>query len=293
MNVTSSLSSLSLLLLAVLFSSEASAEQKHCEKINCQVNKTVVAPLASTSSNGWTSSPIPKLSTVRSYYPVKPNYPESEFVPQVSISSSSVSEHTSSSSVSSSGTISSSTSSSPLPHASTPSSVVLDAVVSSASKRENANAALIPNGIKAGVAGGYALPWLNSSLGASPKLRQLFFLQLGTKHASFLCLGWYYNWNPMPNDAAGDNIQRVPMLWGIGTSSDPLDKTRLVEFTQLPVPAADYVAGFQESDFQGEGSSGVIDPFVAAVAWDLLIAPHGRAGAKLVSPSCAKQSVET
>lgn len=97
----------------------------------------------------------------------------------------------------------------------------------------------------------------------------------------------------MPNDTAGDNIQRVPMLWGIGTSSDPLDEPRLEEFRQLPLPAAAYVAGFQESDFRGDGSSGVINPIVAAAAWDLLIAPHGRAGAKLISPSCAKQSVET
>lgn len=128
---------------------------------------------------------------------------------------------------------------------------------------------LIPNGNKAGVAGGDALPWLNKEL------------------------GWYYNWNPNPNDTTGANLKRMSMLWGLGTTSDPKDKPRFEQFKQLPVPANAMVGGFNEPDWQGSGSSGYIDPQTAAAAWDKYIAPHGRAGAKLVSPSCAKQKDET
>lgn len=119
------------------------------------------------------------------------------------------------------------------------------------------------------MAGGDALPWLASHL------------------------GWYYDWSPTPNNTKADNIQRIPMLWGLGKTSDPKDEPRFQQFKQLPKPAAKYVAGFNEPDFSGSGSSGFIDPKAAAAAWDAYLAPHGRAGAKLISPSCAKQADET
>lgn len=168
MNVLSKTPLLSLFLVALLLALDGSAEQKLGKTSNCKVNKTSVAPPAITTSSSWPSSPIATSSTVNSYHSVEHNNPKSQFVPQVSFASSTVSVYTSFSSVSlSRSVVSSSTSLSLSSSVSFPPSPVSGATSPSPSPSTGGNAALIPNGIKAGVAGGYALPWLNSSLGTS------------------------------------------------------------------------------------------------------------------------------
>ncbi|TFK74091.1 hypothetical protein BDN72DRAFT_760465 [Pluteus cervinus] len=126
-------------------------------------------------------------------------------------------------------------------------------------------AVFTPNGIKAGIAGGDAYPYLKDHL------------------------GWWYDWSPNPSKP-GRPIA-VPMLWGGGTA-DAIDAARLVQFKNLKsVPR--YVLGYEEPDCApGSGSAGMS---VAAGAdkWEALIAPMKRRGALIGSPSMCKQADET
>ncbi|PWN49687.1 hypothetical protein IE53DRAFT_317190 [Violaceomyces palustris] len=121
---------------------------------------------------------------------------------------------------------------------------------------------------KAGVAGGQSLPWTASSL------------------------GWYYDWSPNPDNPYRGNIQAVPALWGLGRVNHDNDVARFQAFQQLKPGSSAYVIGYNEPDWEGEGSSGVISPQDGAKAWDQYIAPHGVAGSILISPSLAKQKDE-
>ncbi|EAU85663.1 hypothetical protein E4U52_000979 [Claviceps spartinae] len=126
-------------------------------------------------------------------------------------------------------------------------------------------ASLTPNGIKAGIAGGDAYPYLKDHI------------------------GWWYDWSPNPSKP-GRPIA-VPMLWGGGTA-DAQDAARLAAFKKIKnVPR--YVLGFEEPDCPpGSGSAGMsVDAAVSK--WEAYIAPMKQKGALLVSPSMCKQADET
>lgn len=145
-----------------------------------------------------------------------------------------------------------------------------DDTYSGASKSSHpANHKLTPNGKKAGIAGGDSLKDLKN------------------------VIGWMTTWtpNPYPGTELGD-VDFASMLWGLGESGHDDDTKRFEEFKKVPHGKYKYVIGFNEADFKGEGSSGVIPPAKAAAAWEQYIAPHKKAGSVLVSPSCAKQQDE-
>lgn len=83
------------------------------------------------------------------------------------------------------------------------------------------------------------------------------------------------------------------MLWGLGQVNHDDDSERFQEFKKLKPGSAPFIMGFNEPDFSGSGSSGVMSIADAAAGWEQWIAPHGHAGAKLISPSMAKQKDET
>ena len=133
---------------------------------------------------------------------------------------------------------------------------------------------LTPNGIKAGIAGGDAHPFLKDHI------------------------GWWYDWYvlrtlyptiPMnanrrsPNPSKPGKPIAVPMLWGGGTA-DSTDATRLAAFKKITT-APRYVLGYEEPDCpSGMGSAGM--SVSAGVSdWESLIAPLGRKGSLLGSPS--------
>ncbi|CBQ72029.1 conserved hypothetical protein [Sporisorium reilianum SRZ2] len=179
-------------------------------------------------------------------------------------SSSSSGSGSGSSSSSSSGSSSSSTSGD-----STSSSSGSSSSSSSSSGSTISISGFTPPKGKAGVAGGNSLKWIANSL------------------------GWYYDWTPNPDNPNGDNILAVPMLWGLGRVGHDDDWARFEAFKKLKPGSSPFVMGFNEPDFSGSGSSGKISPEDAASAWEQYLAPHARAGAKLISPSMAMQKDET
>ncbi|TFK40121.1 hypothetical protein BDQ12DRAFT_602247 [Crucibulum laeve] len=124
---------------------------------------------------------------------------------------------------------------------------------------------LTPNGIKAGIAGGDAYPYMKDHI------------------------GWWYDWSPKPSKP-GKPIA-VPMLWG-GGHADAQDAARLSQFESLSTTPA-YVLGYEEPDCaSGSGSAGMtVDAGVSE--WESLIAPLADRGTKLGSPSMCKQADET
>ncbi|UZJ56078.1 hypothetical protein CBS101457_005398 [Exobasidium rhododendri] len=129
---------------------------------------------------------------------------------------------------------------------------------------------LTPNGKKGGLAGGDSL---NSMKGT---------------------MSWLTTWTPNPYSGTdlGD-VKFASMAWGIGQTGHDDDAARWAEFKKVKAGTYPYVIGFNEADFEGEGSSGLISTADAVSAWDEYIAPHGKAGSILISPSCAKQADET
>lgn len=128
---------------------------------------------------------------------------------------------------------------------------------------------LTPGGRKAGIAGGDSLT----------KMR----------HA----ISWMTTWTPDPYPGTQlGHVEFASMCWGIGETAHDDDAKRFEEFKKVPHGKYKYVIGFNEADFQGDGSSGVIAPKKAAQMWEQYIAPHGKKGSVLVSPSCAKQQDE-
>ena len=83
------------------------------------------------------------------------------------------------------------------------------------------------------------------------------------------------------------------MLWGLGRVNHDDDWARFQAFKNVMPGSAPFVMGFNEPDFSGSGSSGVIPIADAAAAWEQYLAPHAQAGAKLISPSMAMQAQET
>jgi hypothetical protein len=134
---------------------------------------------------------------------------------------------------------------------------------------------LTPNGIKAGIAGGDAYSFLENHI------------------------GWWYDWcvfflmsifaGPMnskcrtPNPSKPGKPIAVPMLWGVGTA-DSTDARRLAQFKEITT-APTYVLGYEEPDCPaGSGSAG-LSVSAGVSDWESLIAPLGKKGSLLGSPS--------
>lgn len=124
-------------------------------------------------------------------------------------------------------------------------------------------APVIPNGKKAGSAGGRAVPhWKDH-------------------------IGWWYDWSPKPS--GHDEVMGVSMLWGDGEHT-ALDGQRFRDFQNLH-ETPQYVLGFNEPDCPGPDSASMsVDKGVSV--WNRYIAPKGRAGALLGSPAMCKQKDE-
>ncbi|RDB25845.1 Alkali-sensitive linkage protein 1 [Hypsizygus marmoreus] len=124
---------------------------------------------------------------------------------------------------------------------------------------------LTPNGIKAGIAGGDAYPFLKDHI------------------------GWWYDWSPRPSKP-GMPIA-VPMLWGVGTT-DSTDAARLADFKKIKT-APPFVLAYEEPDCPpGFGSAGV-SVSAGVSGWESLIVPLGNRGTLIGSPSMCKQADET
>lgn len=134
---------------------------------------------------------------------------------------------------------------------------------------------LTPNGVKAGIAGGDAYPYMQDHIGWwydwSVSVPFLYWRKLLTRNLR------------SPNPSKPGKPIAVPMLWGDGTV-DAQDKERLTAFEHLStVPA--YVLGYEEPDcVSGSGSADMSVPDGVST-WESLIAPLGKKGCKLGSPS--------
>lgn len=134
---------------------------------------------------------------------------------------------------------------------------------------------LTPNDVKAGIAGGDAYPYMKDHI------------------------GWWYDWSvsvpffPLAklltrnfrsaNPSKPGKPIAVPMLWGNGTL-DAQDKARLIAFEDLStVPA--YVLGYEEPDCDSGSGSSDMSVHDGVSKWESLIAPLGKKGSKLGSPS--------
>ena len=136
------------------------------------------------------------------------------------------------------------------------------------SRSSSKKPSLTPNGIKAGIAGGQSLDFIKGQI------------------------GWLTEWTPKPYGNVPKDVAFATMMWGLGWKDHDDDWQRFEAFKKIKPGTYDYVIGMNEADFEGGGSSGVIPTDKAAEAWDKYIAPHGRAGSVLISPSCAKQADE-
>eukprot|EP00026_Physarum_polycephalum_P014692 Phypoly_transcript_15238.p1 GENE.Phypoly_transcript_15238~~Phypoly_transcript_15238.p1 ORF type:complete len:281 (-),score=43.53 Phypoly_transcript_15238:52-894(-) len=127
-------------------------------------------------------------------------------------------------------------------------------------------APLTPNGIKAGVTGGWAYPFVAAHV------------------------GWWYDWTPVPTSSASGPAVPVPMLWGDGQTG-PQDAQRLAQFKALNYTPA-YILSYEEPDCSPPWSSGVpVD--TGAQLWNELFVPLGQKGSLLGSPSMCKQADES
>ncbi|KAB8349403.1 hypothetical protein FH972_023430 [Carpinus fangiana] len=139
-------------------------------------------------------------------------------------------------------------------------------VSSLALRQDNSSATLIPNGKKAGSAGGRALPfWADH-------------------------LGWWYDWTPSPDSSTTGPIP-VSMLWGSGNNGEE-DAKRFGEFQQL-TDAPQYLLGFNEPDCTGADTSANMDVGQGIDLWNQYIAPMGDKGSLLGSPSMCLQKDES
>ncbi|KAF8958355.1 glycosyl hydrolase catalytic core-domain-containing protein [Flammula alnicola] len=206
--------------------------------------EVAVAPCAVSSAHSVPSIPVPESGTPHS-------------------SSSSTPHLVFSSSESAHPTVTSSTHTATTTARVTSTAALVQVVATPSAKPLSSS--LVPNNIKAGIAGGDAYPYMQDHI------------------------GWWYDWSPNPSKP-GKPIA-VPMLWGNGTA-DKQDAARLTAFEHLStVPP--FVLGFEEPDCpSGSGSAGmsVAD---GVSKWESLIAPLRAKGTKLGSPSMCKQADET
>lgn len=92
-------------------------------------------------------------------------------------------------------------------------------------------------------------------------------------------IAWFTDWTPDPfarNEIAKNapNVEGVAMLWGLGRLDHDDDKARFQAFQQLKCGQYPFVAYLNEFDFQGNGSSGVIEMADAVAGWEKYIVPH-------------------
>ena len=92
-----------------------------------------------------------------------------------------------------------------------------------------------------------------------------------------------------PNPSKPGKPIAVPMLWGDGTV-DAQDKERLTVFEDLStVPT--YVLGYEEPDCDSGSGSADMSVHDGVSKWESLIAPLGKKGSKLGSPSMCSMLV--
>ncbi|KAF9448328.1 glycoside hydrolase family 128 protein [Macrolepiota fuliginosa MF-IS2] len=132
----------------------------------------------------------------------------------------------------------------------------------------SSSSAFIPNGMKAGVAGGDAYNILQSHI------------------------GWWYDWSANPSKP-GKPIA-VPMLWGSG-GVDSIDAKRLAQFKQLSSSSShpQFALGYEEPDCASGGGSSSVSVDQGVREWEGLMAPLKKRGTKIGSPSMCKQADET
>lgn len=130
--------------------------------------------------------------------------------------------------------------------------------------RDTPSASSPPYGRKAGSAGGRAVPFWKDHL------------------------GWWYDWSPNPKNHP--EVPGVSMLWGGGWNGDE-DAKRLKEFQQM-TGTPKYLLGFNEPDCTQRDVSSNMSPADAARDWNKYIAPKGKNGALLGSPSMCSQKDE-
>ena len=134
---------------------------------------------------------------------------------------------------------------------------------------------LTPNDVKAGIAGGDAYPFLKDHIG------WWYDWSVSVPFFPFAKLLTRYYRSPDPSKP-GKPIA-VPMLWGNGTV-DAQDKQRLIAFEDLStVPT--YVLGYEEPDCDSGSGSADMTVHDGVSKWESLIAPLGKRGSKLGSPS--------
>ncbi|UZJ56061.1 hypothetical protein CBS101457_005381 [Exobasidium rhododendri] len=85
------------------------------------------------------------------------------------------------------------------------------------------------------------------------------------------------------------NVKFAATVYGIGQTGRKQDVESWQEFQKLKPGEREIVAGFNEADYDGAFSSGLIQPDVAARKWDQVMRAHKEKGVALISPSCAKQ----
>ena len=81
-------------------------------------------------------------------------------------------------------------------------------------------------------------------------------------------------------------------MWGVGERNHDNDAARFAAFQQVPAGAYPYVAGFNEMDFVGEGSSGGSAFSKYVDVWNNIIVPKATGDTLLISPSSAYQAYE-
>lgn len=126
------------------------------------------------------------------------------------------------------------------------------------------SSAYIPNGIKAGVAGGDAYTILQNHI------------------------GWWYDWSASPHKPG--NPIAVPMLWGSG-KVDSTDAKRLADFQRLSSSPQhpQFVLGYEEPDCTSGGGSSGVSVEQGVREWEALMGPLKRKGTKIGSPSMCSE----
>lgn len=176
----------------------------------------------------------------------------------------------------SSGSTKASTKTSTATGSSTKTSSASSSTSTSNSTSSGSSSGYTPNGIKAGVSGGNSVKYLGSNIGA------------------------WNDWGAAGgSDHKSSSALYAPMLWGNGDNSantglsGTTNSDRMSQFDALTAGSFKYVMGFNEFDYHGTGSSGLMTASAAASMWDEKFGPWKDAGSVLISPSCAKQADET
>lgn len=133
-------------------------------------------------------------------------------------------------------------------------------------RRQDNSSALIPNGKKAGSAGGEALPYWADHL------------------------GWWYDWTPSPQSDTTGPVP-VTMLWGSGNNGDQ-DAQRYADFQKL-TDTPQFLLGFNEPDCNSPDVSAGMSYEDGISEWNDMIAPWGDKGSLLGSPSMCAQKDES